>query len=403
MNIDGLPELTLLHQPNGDLASAYEQIHALDGPGIFKSPDGDGLIVTAYDALQTLRKSPDLQALKRDLRVGGAGEIGALAQVASYTPFFVDEPMHAPLAAATYKALGPSRKEPITERFASCVMDTLQRMRPQESCNLVEEFARTVTRKFWMRELGAPDSMDQKFSGWSMAIVPMLAFECSAEQVAAANQATREMWDFLLDLERTTDEESMLTRLARDVTQIDHSVKRDPICGADVAAAITFDGIDSAAGAITNFLYLVLLDDALQAFLREQPEQIDAAMQEAMRLETPLPVLQRGTTAPITYESVEIPKGINIHMAWGCGSRDPSAYAEPNAFKLNRKNRTLLAFGGGKRFCKGRTLAMLQCTLAMDLLLANTKWIELTGTPKWSPPGSLRTVDALHCLIRYME
>lgn len=126
---------------------------------------------------------------------------------------------------------------------------------------------------------------------------------------------------------------------------------------------------------------------------------MDNALREATRLESPLPNLHRGTTAAVTYEGIEIPEGINILLAWGCASRDPKAYDEPNVFKFDRQNRTLLAFGGGKRFCKGRTLAMVQCITALRLLLENSTWIEITRPPKWSPPGMLRTVDALVCCV----
>ena len=402
VQINDLPELTLLHQPNDELDDVYAQIHKMGEPAVFRSPDGDGLIITSYAALHDLRKSPDLQSLKRDLRIGGSGEVGALAKISAYSPFFADEPMHKPLAAATYGPLGPARETPISERFTECVTDTLvsirSQLQTQETCDLVEDFARTVTRVFWMREVGAPESMDQAFNEWSTAIIPMLAFECSQEQVAAANKAATEMWDFLLNLEQTVGDESLLTRIAQGIRNMPDD---GPKHGADVISAITFDGIDSAASAIANVLYLVLRDDELQTLLRQHPEHTDDAVREGLRLETPLPMLQRATTAPITYAGVDIPEGINVYMAWGCGSRDPNAYEAPNEFKLERKNRTLLAFGGGKRFCKGRTLALIQCTVALKLLLENSAWIEIIKQPNWSPPGSIRTVESLDCKIQY--
>ena len=148
MHIDALPELTLLHYPNGEMGEVYEQIHALGSPGVFRSPDGDGLIVTSYAALHTLRKSPHVQSLKRNLRVGGSGAIGALAQVAAYNPFFVDEPTHTPLAAATYHPLGPKQQESIKEGVSICVTQALESLLAQETCDLVEGYARAITSSF---------------------------------------------------------------------------------------------------------------------------------------------------------------------------------------------------------------------------------------------------------------
>lgn len=265
MHIKTLPELTLLYEPHGDLADAYAQIHALGGPGIFRSPDG-GLIATSYGAIQMLRKSPHLESLKRNLRTGGSGDVGALAQVSAYTPFFVSNPLHTPLSLATYKPFSPTRRGAIAERFTACVHDALAVIRPKNSCDLVKEFARTVTRNYWMGEIGAPASMQATFSAWFKAIEPMLAFRSSSEQVAAANQAAREMLDYMRELAKTAGEASLLNRYTSYLQQMPDGHQN----GADLVAAITFDGIDSAAGAITNFLYVILSNDELQATLRKK-------------------------------------------------------------------------------------------------------------------------------------
>ena len=417
MQLDNLPELTLLHQPihqdstdniandtaPTDISQVYEQIHALSDIGIFKSPDGNGLIATSYDALQHLRKAPQLEALRRDLRTGGTGEAGPQARLAQYTPFFVSNPLHKPLASAMHKPFAPKNSDTISDDFSQCVNNTLASLRSHDTSHtidLVEDFARTITRTYWMHTLGAPSSMDASFDKWSAAIIPMLSFESTKEQVELANQASQEMWDYLKELAETAPQDSLLTRMTHCLKHLD-ALPESHQNGADVVAAISFDGIDSSASAISNMLYVVLKDDEIQKRLREEPEQIDNALREALRLEPPLPGLHRGTTAPISYAGIEIPEGINIFMAWGCGNRDPRAFDEPNIFKLERKNRTILSFGGGTRFCKGRTLAMVQCKLALSQLLAQTKWIDLTHTPNWSPPGSIRTVDKLESQIQF--
>ena len=395
MSIISLPELNLLHQPGDDISKTYEQIHALSSTGIFRSPDDNGLIVTSFAALQTLRKSPHLEALRRDFNKSGTGAIGAQAQLASYTPFFVNDPLHTPLATATHEPFSPKHQDAIARRFATCVKDTLQSMEQKETCDLVEDFARTITRRYWMKEIGAPPSMDDAFNTWSAAFIPMLAFESSQAQVDTANHAAEDMWTYLLELAKTASKDSLLIRMTHCLRHLPESHQN----GANVIAAITFDGIDSAASAIANILYVVLRDEKLQASLRHNPKQLDNALREALRLEPPLPGLHRGTTAPVTYEGIDIPQGINIFMAWGCGNRDPRAYDAPNEFRLERKNRTILSFGGGRRFCKGRTLALVQCKVALELLFKHTEWIELIKQPKWSPPGSIRTVCELESKV----
>ena len=165
---------------------------------------------------------------------------------------------------------------------------------------------------------------------------------------------------------------------------------------ATTAAAITFDGIDSAAGGTANVVYNCLSHPDQWAQMEENPGLVHDAWREAIRLEPPFFGLHRGAHEDIEYEGVRIDAGANLLMAWGAANRDPRVFENPDRFDIRRPKRRTLGFGGGPRICKGRHLAMLEGEIAIRVLLERLTSIELlVDEPDWGGPGMVRTIQSI--------
>ncbi|MFI8825118.1 cytochrome P450 [Streptomyces sp. NPDC053431] len=96
--------------------------------------------------------------------------------------------------------------------------------------------------------------------------------------------------------------------------------------------------------------------------LRERPELIPAAVEEAARFDTAVQGFRRTTTRPVTLAGTELPAGATVFVAYGSANRDPARHLEPDTFDITRPRPypRHLAFGHGPHGCPGSQLARVQ-------------------------------------------
>ena len=381
-----------------DPGFAYRAAHAHPGPGLFRTPTGDGLIATAHRTLTDLMNHPDLGAQHRQKRRAGAGAAGPLARMDSYSPFFMNEPAHTPVAIATYRPMSPARNHPLIEMITTIAERALDDMLARSDVvDLRRDYAHVIARDFWVRFLGLPAEAAQLVEDCSAAIVPMLNFESSPEEVDAANRAAQTLRDYLeaqhLAIGDSTGE-TFLHLFESALADSDRSELRRN--AAVTAAALTFDGIDSVAGATANVIHTCLSYPDRWALVEENPSLVHDAWREAVRLEPSFIGLHRGAYEDIDYDGVRIASGTNVLMAWGAANRDPRVFEDPDRFDIRRPKRRTLGFGGGSRICKGRHLAMLEGEIALRVLLERLASIELlVEEPVWGRPGMIRAIQSI--------
>ncbi len=121
----------------------------------------------------------------------------------------------------------------------------------------------------------------------------------------------------------------------------------------------------------------------LQEQLRSDPSRIAAAIEEILRVDGPLVANPRTTTREVEIGHRTIPKGEKLALMWIAANRDPRAFDDPDAIKIERDNEASMVWGQGIHFCQGAPLARLEMRVALEELLARTKHFELTdATPR---------------------
>jgi len=78
---------------------------------------------------------------------------------------------------------------------------------------------------------------------------------------------------------------------------------------------------------------------------------------------------------------VKIAKGESLSISLAAANRDPRVHPNPDAFDLDRVDKSTLAFGGGRHFCLGSHLAKIEAQEALRALYA------LFGALKVGPGG----------------
>ncbi|ADZ89580.1 cytochrome P450, cyclodipeptide synthase-associated [Marinomonas mediterranea] len=129
-------------------------------------------------------------------------------------------------------------------------------------------------------------------------------------------------------------------------------------------------------------LFKCLLDDPeLFDVVNRDRKLMRRAIEETLRLHSPVQLIPRQASTDIELSGVLIKKGALVFNMIGAANRDPNIFPEPSKFKLNRKvdqskvpiKKHHLAFGAGLHICLGAEFSIRQieitANILMDLLL----------------------------------
>jgi cytochrome P450 len=102
-------------------------------------------------------------------------------------------------------------------------------------------------------------------------------------------------------------------------------------------------------------------------------DRVPAWIEETLRYDTSSQMLARITTEDVALHDVVIPAGERVVLIAGSANRDERAFADPDAYDLDRPERELqqiASFGFGRHFCLGASLARLEARVCLEELVA---------------------------------
>jgi cytochrome P450 len=135
--------------------------------------------------------------------------------------------------------------------------------------------------------------------------------------------------------------------------------------------------LDTTIFTIANAIYLFGRNPQQWTLLRAQPELMPRAINEVVRLESPLQGFSRVATRDVRIEDVVLPEGSRAVMLWGSANRDERKWSDPETFDITRNNTDHLGFGQGVHMCVGMHLAKMEIAAILGALLKRVSCFEL--------------------------
>jgi cytochrome P450 len=161
-------------------------------------------------------------------------------------------------------------------------------------------------------------------------------------------------------------------------------------------------GLETTYRSSGNLLYLLLTHPEQFAAVQADRELIPQAIEEGLRFETPLTMVQRFTTEDTELEGVDIPARSVIGVCIGSANRDERRWERSEEFDIFRKHLPHISFAAGEHTCLGLHLARLETRVALECVLSRLTNISLLidddphidGQPFRSPTALPVTFDA---------
>ena len=128
-------------------------------------------------------------------------------------------------------------------------------------------------------------------------------------------------------------------------------------------------GAETTFAAMGTCLFALLTKPEVLARVRADPSLLDHVVEETLRWETSVTMVNRETTCPVEIDGVTIPEGVSLVCAVGSANRDESRYTDPDEWDLDRDEPPHIAFGTGRHQCLGMHLARLELRIGLGALL----------------------------------
>ncbi|MEO8692381.1 MAG: cytochrome P450 [Acidimicrobiales bacterium] len=223
--------------------------------------------------------------------------------------------------------------------------------------------------------LGVPVELHQQFKMWSDAMIAA-ADPASLDQNLAKIIELQEFFAGEVADRRARPRDDMISHLAN--ARIEGRPLED-------WEAVSFCVLILLAGNETTRNLLgcglnVLADRReLWSLLRRDRSLIEPFVEESLRFDSPVQVLNRWTKRAVDFHGHAIPAHANIAVAYAAANRDPDVFPDPDAFVLDRPPGRHVAFAIGAHFCVGAWLARAEARLTFNALLDRFSAVERGG------------------------
>jgi cytochrome P450 len=137
-----------------------------------------------------------------------------------------------------------------------------------------------------------------------------------------------------------------------------------------IAFTMVTGGNDTTTGLLSGAAELLTKNPEQRDLLAKEPERIVNAVEEFLRLTSPVQGLARTTTRDVTIEGKTIPKDRKVMLLYGSANRDEREFGpDAGACDVTRKIRRHVALSYGPHHCIGAAVARLQARIALEELI----------------------------------
>ncbi|HEY0935104.1 MAG TPA: cytochrome P450 [Trebonia sp.] len=138
--------------------------------------------------------------------------------------------------------------------------------------------------------------------------------------------------------------------------------------------------LDTTILGITSTIALFAQHPEQWDLLRADRSLVPHAINESLRLESPVPQFSRVLTRDHEVGGVPLPAGTRVALLYGAANRDPRKYPDPARFDITRRPSDHLAFGRGEHACIGMNLARMEMSALLGQLADQVSRFEVMAS-----------------------
>jgi cytochrome P450 len=315
----------------------------------------------------------DVMAVLRDHETYSSTVLAEImGPMLGHTMIAMDEPEHRAHRALVAPAFRPKLLARWEQDLVRRVVDELiDSFAPLGRADLVRCLTFAFPVRVIARILGLPERDAEQFQRWSLELISMVV---NWDRGTAASHALRDYFAEQVAERRVRPGDDLISELVE--TEVDGQGLTDE----DIFAFLRLllpAGIETTYRSLGNLLFALLTHPDQLGEVARHPELRGAAIEEALRWETPVVMVPRQCVRDARLGGVDIPAGRVLNLFIGSANRDESQYEEPDRFDIHRTPAPHLSFGSGPHMCLGMHLARMETRVALDAVLERLRDVHL--------------------------
>lgn len=287
-------------------------------------------------------------------------------EISRGTTLASDAPVHGTLRTVIGAPLRPEAVAILKEQIAEAAESLVQRLVARRRFDGVVDFARYLPVSIISTLVGLPEEGRENMLEWAAA-----TFDCLGPdnaRAAAAQPELQAMLNYIVE-SAGADRVRPGSWAARIYEAADQGVVPH-----EQVPALLLDylgpSLDTTIFATSHLLNLLGKHPEQWAKLQNDPSLINNAIEEALRLESPLRGFSRTLARDTNIDGTVLPEGSRLLLLYASANRDERKWERPEIFDVERPNaKDHLGFGIGRHGCAGQHLARLEMQCLMTSLV----------------------------------
>jgi cytochrome P450 len=369
---------------------------------VFYSERDDIWAISKYEDIRYISKTPSLFSNGHHVYSTAASIEGDPQLVASVSPkadarrasildpdgndmlVMSDGPRHTFLRKIASYAFTPRAIAQLEDEVIRLTKETLANIEPETEVDFIDTVAAPVPIMMIARMLGVGDEHLDDFRLWSDAFCELGddALTESGDDELFLNRVARteEFNAFFLDQfaqRRRHPQDDLLTAMVdaewegRKLTDSELSM---------MTMILLIAGNETTRGLLSGTGLLLAENPDQREILRNDLELVPTAIEELLRLITPVTHMCRTALDDVEIRGVQVPKGSYLCMLYPSANRDEDIWDDPDRLDVRRPvDAAHLAFGFAEHFCLGANLARRESRIVLTELLSQFSSWDVVG------------------------
>ena len=301
-----------------------------------------------------------------------------------------DPPVHDAMRKAMGEPLLPRSLEQWRASMESAAEKIVTDLVGRGSFDGMRDFARVLPLTVVTELVGLPDDGRENMLVWAAASFDILGVQ--NERGRQGIETIKEMRHWIAT-KATRDRLKQGSWTAR-ISEMAERGEIPPSFAPQLIRDYINPSLDTTISAIGQMLYRFGRNPDQWSKLRAYPSLIPTAINEAVRMASPIRTFSRTLVRDTTLAGVFMPAGARVMVLFASANHDERRYSDPEHFDVARDNNDHLGFGHGIHTCVGMHLARMEMEALLKAMLARIERIEV-GEPAIALNNTIHSFSSL--------